>query len=146
MAAVPFEFADTVPAVKEYLDLVGKSGGTAALLGVQATSAFLLWAESAQSCGSNLTQKCVLDAAAAHKRWTAGGLHSETNPGANEATDCGLLLKLKGATWEKVAPKGQALFDCKPSYLVKGITTDALTAAKLDGHRVSAEYGTFTPR
>lgn len=146
MAAVPFELADQVPAVKQYLDLVGQSGGTTALLGVQATSAFLLWATSVKSCGSNVTQKCVLDAAASQQDWTAGGLHAATNPGANEATACGLLLELAGDSWKKVAPTGDTMFDCQDSYLVKGVTTDALTAARLNADRVSTEFGTFTPK
>jgi len=145
MAAVPFEQASQVPAVKQYLGLIDKYGGTKALLGVQATSAFLLWATATKSCGSNVTPKCVLDAAAQQKGWTAGGLHSPTDPGSNDAASCGLLLKLNGAAWEKVAPTDK-VFDCNPAYLVKGISTSALTAAKLDANRVATEYGTFTPQ
>jgi ABC-type branched-subunit amino acid transport system substrate-binding protein len=145
MAAVPFELADQVPAVQDYLDVMDGSGGRKALLGVQSTSAFLLWATAVKACGSEVTASCVLEKAAAQNGWTAGGLHSEANPGANDAATCGLLLKLNGSEWEKVAPKGDEVFDCNPKYLVKGITTTALTGAKLNADRVATQYGTFTP-
>ena len=145
VATVPFEMADTVPAVKQYLKLVNDSNGTTALLGVQATSAFLLWAKSVKSCGSDVTRKCVMDAAAKEKGWTAGGLHGPTNPGANEAAGCGILLKLDGDGFTKIAPS-KGLFDCKDEYLVTGVKTTAVTEAKLDGDRVATEYGTFTPK
>jgi hypothetical protein len=91
-----------------------------------------------------VTAKCVFAAAATQKHWTAGGLQSETDPGANQASACGMLVKLDGVKWVKVAPTDK-LFDCSARYLVKGITTKALTAAKLDANRVATEYGTFTP-
>ena len=145
LAAVPFELASQVPAVKQYVDLIHQSGGKVALLGVQATSAFLLWATAVKSCGSNVTAKCVLDAASAQTNWTGGGLHTPTNPGTNDAPDCGVLIKLQGASFVKVAPTGTG-FDCSPKYDVKGLTTSALTAAKLDANRIATEYGTYTPK
>jgi ABC-type branched-subunit amino acid transport system substrate-binding protein len=144
LAAVPFELATQAPAVQKYVDLVHKSGGTAALLGEQATSAFLLWATGVKACGSNVTPKCVLDSASQQKSWTAGGLHTATNPGTNDVPSCGLLLQLHGGSFVKVAPSG-TLFECDPRYLVKGITTTALTAAKLDTNRIATEFGTFAP-
>jgi ABC-type branched-subunit amino acid transport system substrate-binding protein len=145
MTGVPFELADQVPAVRQYMDLVAKAHGTIGLLGEQAASAFLLWATGVKSCGSDVTAKCVLDAAAAQRNWTGGGLHIPTNPGANEAPKCGMLLKLRGADWVKVVPSVRSLFDCNDKYLIKGITTHALTAAKLDANRVATQFGTFTP-
>jgi hypothetical protein len=123
---------------------VHKSGGTTAFLGEQAASAFLLWATGVKACGSNVTPKCVLDSATQQKSWTGGGLHTPTNPRANDVPSCGLLLRLQGGTFVKVAPTG-TLFDCDPRYLVKGITTTALTAAKLDTNRIATEFGTFVP-
>ena len=145
MTGVPFEFADKVPAVKQYVDLVNQSHGTIGLLGEQSASAFLLWATGVKSCGSAVTAKCVLDAAAAQKSWTGGGLHIPTDPGANTAPKCGMLLKLDGPNWVKVVPTGDQLFDCNDKYLVTGITTSAVTAAKLNSNRVATEFGTFTP-
>jgi len=144
LAGVPFELASQVPAVQKYVDLVTKGGGTIGLLGEQAASAFLLWATGVQSCGSTVTAKCVLDSAGAQKGWTGGGLHTPTDPGSNNAPSCGLLMKLQGAKFVTVVPT-TAGFDCNDSYLIKGLTTTALTAAKLNADRIATEYGTFTP-
>jgi ABC-type branched-subunit amino acid transport system substrate-binding protein len=145
LATVPFELADQVPAVKEYINLITQSGGKVALLGVESTSAFLLWATAVKSCGSNVTAKCVLDAAGAQTNWTAGGLQTPTNPGTNNAPDCGVLIKLQGSSFVQVVPKGPG-FDCNPEYDVKGLTTSALVAAKLNANGVATEYGTYTPK
>jgi ABC-type branched-subunit amino acid transport system substrate-binding protein len=145
MATVPFELADEVPAVKQYEDLVQGSGGKVALLGEQATSAFLLWATAVKACGSDVTAKCVLDEAGKQTGWTGGGLHTPSNPGKNEGPSCGMLVKLDGATWTKVVPDGDEVFDCDPAYLVKDVQTPGLASAKLDANRVSTQFGTFTP-
>jgi ABC-type branched-subunit amino acid transport system substrate-binding protein len=145
MTGVPFELAGDVPAVKQYVNLVTKEGGTTGLLGEQATSSFLLWATGVKACGSNVTATCVLDQIAKQQNWTGGGLHVPADPGANSAPDCGMLLKLDGAKWVKVEPTGNHLFDCNPKYRVTGITTNALKAAKLNANRIATEYGTFTP-
>jgi ABC-type branched-subunit amino acid transport system substrate-binding protein len=142
---VPFELADQVPAVKLYMDLVQKSHGTIGLLGEQSASSFLLWATAVKSCGSAVTAKCVLDAAAAEKDWTGGGLHLPTNPGENTAPKCGMLMKLDGAKWVKVVPTDE-LFDCNDNYVVKGLKTDAVAAAKLNAQRIATQFGTFTPK
>ena len=143
LATVPFEDADTVPAVKLYSDLIDKEKGTKALLGVQATSAFLLWATGVQACGSDVTRKCVFDEVKKQTAWTAGGLHAPTNPGANVPPSCGVLIQMDGGDFKQVVPTKTG-FDCNDKYLVKGLKTDALTQAKLDGDRVATEYGTFT--
>ena len=145
MTGVPFEFADQVPAVKQYMDLATNAGGSIGLLGEQSTSSFLLWATGVKSCGSAVTAKCVLDSAAKQTSWDGGGLHVPTNPGANEVPKCGMLLKLKGPDWVKVEPTTDTLFDCNDKYIIKGVTTTALTAAKLNADRVATQYGTFTP-
>ncbi len=77
----PLENADKVPAVKQYMDLVEAKDGKVALLGMQATSAFLLWAQSAQKCGSDLTRQCVINELSKVHEWTGGGLHAPTDPG-----------------------------------------------------------------
>jgi ABC-type branched-subunit amino acid transport system substrate-binding protein len=145
MTGVPFEFADQVPAVKQYLDLVAASHGTNGLLGEQSASAFLLWATGVKACGSDVTAKCVLDNAAQQKNWTAGGLQLPTDPGLNQAPQCGMLLKLDGPKWVKVVPSGDTLFDCNSKYLVTGLSTSATAAAKLNANRVATQFGTFTP-
>ena len=54
-------------------------------------------------------------------RWR---LHVPTDPGANQATKCGMLLKLDGAKWVKVVPTTSELFDCNDKYLVTGDLDD----------------------
>ena len=144
---VPFELADQVPAVKQYMDLVPKSHGTIGLLGEQSASAFLLWATAVKSCGSDVTAKCVLDAAAAQKDWTGGGLHLPTNPGDNTAPKCGMLMKLDGAeVGQGRTRRGARSSTATPSTSSKGISTAAVTAAKLNSDRIATQFGTFTPK
>jgi len=145
MTGVPFELANQAPAVKQYMTLVAQSHGTIGLLGEQAASAFLLWATGVKACGSAVTAKCVLDNAAQQTGWTGGGLHIPTDPGTNTAAKCGMLLKLSGPNWVKAVPSGATLFDCNDNYVAKGITTAAVTAAKLNANHVATEFGTFTP-
>src|SRR3954447_8736647 len=93
---VPFEQAAKNPATQQYLDEFAKykPGAKAkALLGAQAWSSWLLFAESAKACGSDLTRKCVYDNATKVHTWTGGGLHATTDPGANKGSQCFVLLK-----------------------------------------------------
>ena len=144
LAFVPFEDAAKVPAVQQYLDIMKASGsdGSTNLLGAQATSSFLLWATGVQACGSNVTAKCVLDAIDKIDKWDAGGLHVPMNPGKNQAPDCGILVKMTGAKWERVAPTDKE-FDCDPKYRATGLVTKYTTEAKLDANRIATQYGTF---
>ena len=144
MTGVPFELADEAPAVQQYMDLVQASGGSIGLLGEESASAFLLWATAAQACGSQVTAKCVLDKAAEQKDWTGGGLHLPADPGTNSAPRCGMLLKLTGGDWEKVAPT-DGLFECDDSFLVTGLQTDAVKAALMNADRIATQFGTFEP-
>ena len=145
MTGVPFEFADQVPAVKQYMDLVTKSHGTIGLLGEQSASAFLLWATGVKACGSAVTAKCVLANAAQQTNWTGGGCTSRPIPARTRRRSAACCSSSQGADWVKVVPSGNTLFDCNDKYLVKGITTTAVTAAKLNANRVATEFGTFTP-
>ena len=57
-----------------------------------------------------------------------------------------MLMKLDGAKWVKVVPDRHELFDCNDNYVVKGIKTAAVTAAKLNAERIATQFGTFTPK
>ena len=46
----------------------------------------------------------------------------------------------------KVVPTGSEVFDCNAEYVAKGITTAAVTAAKLNAERIATQFGTFTPK
>jgi len=134
-AFIPLEEAAQNPATQQYLDIVGKSGDVNQL-GMQATSAFLLWATAAKTCGSTLTSTCVMDNLSKVTSWTGGGLHAQTNPGGNLPPDCGLVLKLDGTSYTQWYPAEQATYDCDPSYVAK-ISGDVVTKANLDANRVA---------
>jgi len=140
MAFIPFEEADVVQATKDYVDLVTASGGDISLLGAQATSSFLLWAQAASDCGSELTRACVLENLANTNSWTGHGLHAETDPGGNHPPSCNILLHLKGNAYERVAPTERGTFECDPSWIAKVVGTPALEAAKLDSNRISQQF------
>ena len=140
---VPFEEATPGSAVQKYIDIVGDAGGKLAILGESATSAFLLWATAVQACGSEVTAHCVFEQVDQIKDWSAGGLHAPGDPGANETAACGILLKMSGGTFERVAPTGEG-FDCQDKY-VTSVDTPAVAAALLGPDRISTLNGTFTP-
>ena len=137
----PLEEADSVPAIKAYLDIVKANGGDVNQLGEQAASAFLLWATAAKACGSTLTRDCVMKELAQVTSWTGGGLHAETNPASNKPPECGVTLKLEGTKIVRFDPKEKGKLDCSPDYVV-AVTGDIVTRSKLGPDRVSTEFQT----
>lgn len=109
-AFVPFEEPDQ-PAMKSYLDMMAKYNptGNKAGLGLQATSAFLLFVVAANDCldanNNVLERECVLAAGKKITSWTAGGLQAETNPGQNLPPTCGLLMTIKDGKWTRLYPE-----------------------------------------
>ncbi len=138
MAFQPFENADEVPAVKQYLDLVEGAGGKTALLGMQATSAFLLWATVAKDCGSDLTRQCMIDGLSAVTEWDGGGLHGVSNPGENLPSSCAVLLDLQGAEWSQIVPEQAGEFECNEDWVVE--TDPATVGVTLNEERVSTKF------
>ena len=63
----PLELADDNKATQDYLDLMEQYNpdGKVAQLGMQALSSWLLFAQAATECGSELTAECLLEEAAA---------------------------------------------------------------------------------
>jgi ABC-type branched-subunit amino acid transport system substrate-binding protein len=114
----PLEEADQNPATAQYIEHVEAVEGKVALLGAQAWSAWLLFAQSARACDldNDLTRTCVLAAAASVTEWTGGGLHAPTNPAENEGPDCTLVLQVQDGAFVRYAPdEGYA---CDPAYVV----------------------------
>ncbi|TDC93348.1 ABC transporter substrate-binding protein [Actinomadura sp. 7K507] len=134
----PLENAGEVPAVKQYVDLVNAKKGKVALLGMQATSSFLLWAQSAQKCGSDLTRQCVVNELSKVHEWTGGGLHAPTDPGNNKPASCGLMVKLNKTKYEQIHPKNVGEFQCGPEFVVE--IDEANWGTKLNDDRISTKF------
>ncbi len=134
----PFENADAVPAVADYLAVMGANEDAATgLLGMQSTSAFLLWATAAKACGSELTRQCMVNELSQVTSWTGGGLHAEANPGGNEPPKCSLLMTLKGGTYEQIAPATKGEFYCADSSLE---TPESSWGVELNEDRIATTY------
>jgi ABC-type branched-subunit amino acid transport system substrate-binding protein len=115
----PLEEADDNPATQQYIDHVEAVDGKVALLGAQAWSAWLLFAQAARDCDldGDLTRTCVLDGAASVTEWTGGGLHAPTNPAENRGPDCTLVLQVQDGAFVRHAPT-DGDYDCDPAYVV----------------------------
>jgi ABC-type branched-subunit amino acid transport system substrate-binding protein len=116
---VPFENASQNKATQDYLDMMKQfnPNGKVAALGAQGLSALLLFARAATQCGSNLTRQCVLDNAKKVTSWTGGGLHGETNPSANSAAPCFLVLQASASGFsvnQKATAPNKGMFNCDP--------------------------------
>lgn len=100
----PYQRADENPATATYLDIMETylPDGKVAQLGMQAMSAWLLFAQSAAECDRNddLSRTCVYETGKAVDAWTGGGLHAETNPNAFLPAECGLLLETIDGNFE----------------------------------------------
>ncbi len=124
----PFEQAKPNNATGQYLQAFKDykpNGKNRTYLGLQAWSAWLLFAKSAASCGDNLTRTCLYDAAKKVNAWNGGGLHAETSPGTNGGSEC--------FTVERATPTGfklatdvkpnEGIYNCSPKNLFK-LTVD----------------------
>jgi ABC-type branched-subunit amino acid transport system substrate-binding protein len=107
----PFEEADRWPAIRQYLDNLERHvpDGKVAALGVQSTSAWLLFATAAKACagqnGGVISRTCVLEQASSQENWTAGGLHVPTTPGRTTPPECGMLLIVRNGAFERLYPE-----------------------------------------
>jgi ABC-type branched-subunit amino acid transport system substrate-binding protein len=115
---IPFELASQYPAVQQYINLLQQyANAKPKSLGVNAFSAWLLFAESAKACGSNLTRACVMNHAQATHNWTGGGIHAATQPSnANgDASQCFVLVKASpsGFSVDKdITKPNNGIFNC----------------------------------
>ncbi|MGZ8745212.1 MAG: hypothetical protein ACXWXO_20030, partial [Nocardioides sp.] len=134
----PFENKDDVPAVADYLAVMAQDADRATgLLGMQSTSAFLLWATAAKACGADLTRQCMVNELSQVTAWTGGGLHAEANPGENLPPSCTLLMTLKGGTYEQIAPATPGEFYCADSTLE---TPEDSWGVELNEDRIATTY------
>lgn len=135
LAFTPFEEAAENPATQDYLDLLQAAGGDVSLLGMQAASSFLLWAQAAAACGSTLTRECVSEQLDATTSWSAGGLHAEGDPGGNHPPSCVAIFKLSGTAYERVTPTDAGTFSCDDAWISKVDNVPALAALDLGEDR-----------
>jgi ABC-type branched-subunit amino acid transport system substrate-binding protein len=142
----PFEEADKWPAIKQYQDNLKKyvPDGKEAALGLQSTSAWLLFATAAKACGEAndgvIDRNCVLEQAASQKDWTAGGTHVPTQPGSDEPPECGMLMVVKGDGFERLWPEiggeddDQDGFHCPPDSIAT-VTAELPAKGAVDPNR-----------
>ena len=120
-SVTPFLAADKVPAVAQYQELFAKylpKGKKDAALGLNSFNAWLLWAKSAQSCGANLTRKCILDAGLATTSWDGGGLAATADPATHtEPAPCISLQKATSAGFSLIDWESQdgGVYNCDPA-------------------------------
>jgi hypothetical protein len=115
----PFELASDSKATQDYLDLMEQYNpdGKVAGLGVQSLSSFLLFAQAATECGSDLTAECLLENAEAAEGWTGGGLHAPQTPGNEVPSECFLILGLEAGSFffnEEATQPTDGLYNCSP--------------------------------
>jgi hypothetical protein len=118
---VPFEDAKDSPAVQQYLDLFKRykpDAKTKALLGLQSWSAWLLFAQLARDCGSDLTRRCMYDKGQQVHEWTAGGLHAASDPGNQKGSGCYLVLQATPEGFKKMKiDTNEGIFNCSQKNL-----------------------------
>ncbi|MEI8335889.1 MAG: ABC transporter substrate-binding protein [Actinomycetes bacterium] len=114
----PFEQASENPATQQYLDLYKKylpSAKAKTYLGVQAFSAWMLFAKSVKACGNQVTAKCLLSESKriGSTTWTGGGLHAAMNIRDQKSTECFslLLASPKGFTLADIGAN-DSIFNC----------------------------------
>lgn len=123
-------------ATQQYLDLIDRydPGGKVAYLGVQALSAWLLFAKAADECGADLTRDCVMTNAKSITEWTGGGLHARQNlSGGGKASDCFNLFVMEGGefTLAGIDPN-EGIYRCESGNVVE-LTGDYGTGAACPG-------------
>jgi ABC-type branched-subunit amino acid transport system substrate-binding protein len=117
--ALPFELKDKYPVLQQTTDIVRSAAPSGKLTSftLSSFSAWLLFAESAKACGSNLTMDCILSKAKNHTDWTAGGLYPPQNIVTGKASPCIALVRLtaNGFVYDEKATnptKGSEPYNC----------------------------------
>jgi hypothetical protein len=82
----------------------------------QAWSMWLLFAVSAETCGSGLTRACVYDAALKQASWTGGGITSPENESAQDSPpNCFNVEQATTSGWQPASgftPNTDGVFEC----------------------------------
>jgi hypothetical protein len=116
-----FDQKPAAPTITEYLQLFQQfkpNGKSHAGLGLNAFSAWLLFAESLKQC-STISRKCVYEAMAKTSTWDAGGLQATANPASNKPGNCFTVIHATN-TGFKIEPwkANDGIFNCDPANVV----------------------------
>ena len=103
------EEADRVKAVRDYVDMMNTytTDGKISGLGMQATSASLLFAVAARDCieaESVLSRACVMEAAKSYTTWTGGGLHAPSQAGLGIPSPCYQMITVGDGAFTRLYP------------------------------------------
>jgi ABC-type branched-subunit amino acid transport system substrate-binding protein len=125
-AVYPLEKAVSNPATEQLVRLFNQyaPGQPVTLQDVQAWSAWLIFAVSAESCGSNLTRKCAYEAALKQTAWTGGGLTGPANMANQDSVpSCFNVEQATPAGWQPASfgPNNGAYRCGQPAVKVAGI-------------------------
>ncbi len=122
---LPWELASQFPVVQQAKDIMAAGPGTAGLDAFTdlAFNSWVLWAQAATECGSDLTQDCVLAKAGSRVGWDAGGLFPKLSKALSEPqmTDCTLFVRLTTSGWvydKKVTQPNSGPYNCGSDNLV----------------------------
>jgi hypothetical protein len=106
-------------------------GQPVTLMVEEAFSTWLIFAQSAESCGSDLTRSCAYKAAAKETNWTAGGLTAPVNEATPQAApSCFDVEQATASGWKPAdgfTPNTSGAYSCGES------------AVKLSGMPASAQ-------
>lgn len=129
---IPFEEADVVPAMQQYLDIYDAIGSPIepTSLGVQSFSSTLLFATAARNAGADLTRQSLKAELDKITSWDGGGLHFETNPAARTREGCFILMQIVDGEFKRSFPEEPGTFSCSPENV--GTVSDP----KLNGSEV----------
>jgi hypothetical protein len=132
----PFEKANSSNATGQYLDAFKEykpDGKNRTNLGLQAWSAWLLFAKASKECGNDLTRTCMYDNAKKVTEWTGGGLHAPSDPASGEAGDCFAadIATPTGFVLATDTKPNDSIYNCNPKnvYTLKGDYGKGLTLA-----------------
>jgi ABC-type branched-subunit amino acid transport system substrate-binding protein len=121
LSYLPFAAGVDTPATKEIKSQLSSTVSVPKYtqFTLESYDSWLLFATSATACGDNLTQACVLQKAASHTDWTAGGISPpvSTSPDAKQINDCVAIVRLTTSGWvfdKAVTQPNDGFFNCDP--------------------------------
>jgi hypothetical protein len=136
---VPLEYASRNKATKDYLDMMAKYGGDVHDLGIHATSAFLLWAQSVKACGDEVTRACVMKEAKGVHDWSGAGLSGAADVGNNLPTKCEVVVGLRGTAWVQLDPTEGGELNCDDDN-VQQVIGEVVDKVGLDRRRIVTTF------